>query len=232
MKKILLALCVIVVAGAVWWQTRPSAFDTDAPMLSSGAPIDLLEGLDPLALSAGWVHRQFLTISAADYRMTEDAGTPALQCKTDNSASILARDTQIALSDLPILSWRWKVVQPIESDVDEDTRDGDDHPVRFFAVFSNVDGERRAMEIIWSNQKYAPGDYKIIDGFYHYVANGLAENVGQWHAHRVDLRQIYSDIGGTGTPILETLGFFCDSDNTGTKSEGLFADVRLTPDGS
>ena len=84
------------------------------------------------------------------------------------------------------------------------------------------------MEIIWSNKKYAPGDYKIIGDFHHYVANGLNENIGKWHSQTVDLRQIYSDIGGTGTPTLQVLGFFCDSDNTGAQSEGFFRDVRLS----
>ena len=227
MKKILGAMVLVAVAGCVWWVMRPSAFDTGAPLTSDGADINLLSGLDTSNLSDGWVHRTFLTSSAATYQTLEENGAPALRCTTHNSASILARDTQIAVSDLPTLSWDWKITQPIVSDIDEATEDGDDHPARLFLVFSNQDKERKAMEIIWSNQKYAVGEYKIIGDFHHYVANGLNENVGAWHSETVDLQQIYTDIGGSGTATLEVLGFFCDSDNTGAQSDAVFKNVRL-----
>ena len=228
MKKILLILVLITVAAAVYWKTRPSPFDTGDPLLASGDSVALLAGLNTEELPSGWVHRKFMTVSPADYQMVEDDGKSVLRCSTDNSASIFARDTAIPLDTLPMLSWRWKVTQPINSDVDESTHEGDDHPVRFYLTFSNENGERRSMEIIWSNKKYASGDYKIIGNFYHYVANGLNSNVGKWFDQKVDLRQLYKDIGGTGTATLETLGFFCDSDETATKSEALVSDVVLS----
>jgi hypothetical protein len=203
MKKLLGALILIAIAGGVWWMMRPTSFETDKPLVLDEAPVDLLAGLDTDTLTDGWVHRKFLTITAADYQMVQEEGAPALRCGTDSSASIFARDAQINVADAPILSWQGKVSQPIESDVDEATKEGDDHPVRLFLVFSNETGDRRAMEIIWSNKKFAPGDYKIIGDFCHYVANGLNENVGTWHSETVDLRQIYSNIGGAGKPTLE-----------------------------
>lgn len=232
MNKTILTILVliVVVAGATYWIIRPSSFDTNAPLIASNGPIELLTDLNTQALTPGWVHRKFMTVSAADYQLVDEEGESALRCTTDNSASILARDTNISLNTHPILSWSWKVVEPIISDIDEATEEGDDHPVRLFLVFSNENSDRNAMEIIWSNKKYEPGDYKIIGSFYHYVANGLPENVGTWHTQKVDLRNIYNDIGGTGTPTLETIGFFCDSDNTGGKSEGLFRNVVLSTD--
>jgi len=230
MKKTLYVLVALAIAAAATWAyraTRPPFFETNAPLVATAGPVDLLADLDPQNLSEGWRVRTFFRVMPARYTVSDEDGTRVLRCTTSNSGSILARDTDIALSDLPILSWRWQVIQPIQSDLDEDTRDGDDHPLRFFALFSNEAGERQAMEIIYSNKKYAPGDYKIIGSFYHYVADGLDENVGQWRAHSVDLAQIYADIGGTGAGRLETLGFFCDSDNTGASSEGMFADVML-----
>lgn len=231
MKKLLLGLAIILVGGAAYWTTRPDPFETGAPLLANGKAVHLLDGLDTDTLSAGWVHRTFFRIPPTDYRMTKEGETPVLRCTTDKGASILARDMRIAVSDLPMLSWRWKVTQPIESDVDEATEDGDDHPLRLYLRFANEAGETRGTEIIWSNRKYAPGDYKIIGSFYHYVANGLNANVGQWHEQSVDLRQLYSDIGGTGTPTLTVLGVFCDSDNTAGKSDGVFSDITLSAAG-
>lgn len=233
MKKLFIGLGGCVIVAAAYWgysATRPPFFETDTPLVAGDGPVDLLADLDPQDLKPGWRERRFFRITPATYSLSEQDGTAVLNCTTDNSASILARDTDILLDDLPILSWSWQVTQPIESDIDETTRDGDDHPVRFYARFSNELGETRGMEIIYSNQKYAPGDYKIIGSFYHYVADGLPENTGAWRDHSVDLRKIYSDIGGTGTPRLEVLGFFCDSDNTGAQSAGMFRDVMLSPE--
>ncbi|MBT0957188.1 DUF3047 domain-containing protein [Alphaproteobacteria bacterium KMM 3653] len=233
--KSLAALGVIALAAGVYWKTRPPFFDTGNPLQASGPALDLLAELDSTEnLPEGWRHRKFLRYAPADYTIrppSEEMPARQLHCATDGSGSILARDTDIALADLPILSWQWQVTTPVDSPLDEATREGDDHPLRFYIRFTNDAGEGRAMEIIWSNRKYAPGDYKIIGDFHHYVAGGLPENVGPWHANTLDLRQIYADIGGTGAGRIDTLGFFCDTDNTGATSAGSFAAVTLSAPG-
>lgn len=229
MKPLFLAIPIAAILGGAYWMTRPPFFDTGAPLRSAGQPIDLLADLDTNNLGEGWRERTFFRVTPTDYRLEDEDGMPTLRCTTDHSGSILARDTKISLADLPILSWRWIVTEPIQSDLDEDTEEGDDHPLRFYLQFSNEDDDIWGAEIIWSNQKYTPGDYKIIGSFHHYVANGLDENTGQWFDQTLDLRQLFADIGGIGTPTLQTIGFFCDSDNTGSSSAGAFRDVVLMP---
>ena len=234
MRKRFLAIAaftVTLIAGYGGYTVlRGSFWETDTPLLISSGPINLLDDLDTGNVGHGWKERTFLRVTPTRYRLNKEDGVPTLRCSTDNSGSILARDTDIALSDLPILSWQWKVIVPISSTIPEDTESGDDHPLRFYLQFSNGTGETKGAEIIWSNRKYTSGDYKIIGSFPHLVANGLDENVGVWHDQTVDLRQLYIDIGGTGTPQLEVLGFFCDSDNTGAESDGYFRNIVLSPD--
>jgi hypothetical protein len=223
------AFVIILATGyAAYTWLRPPFWDTGNPLVMGVAPIKLLDDLDTDNLGVGWRERTFFRITPTQYQMTKEDDAPALRCTTHNSGSILARDTDIALSDLPILSWQWKVTMPIESTIDEDLEDGDDHPLRFYLRFVNEAGESKSAEIIWSNRIYAPGDYKIIGTFHHLVANGLDKNVGVWHDQTVDLRQLYSDIGGTGAARLQVLGFFCDSDNTGADSDGFFREIVLS----
>lgn len=210
----------------------PDPFATEHPLTApqDGASQIVLidETFQTEPLSAGWGHRTFFAVTPTRYSIENIDNRSVLQCQTDNSGSILARHTDIQLSDYPMLSWSWKIATPIESDLDEDSQQGDDHPARFFVRFAGEDGTRRAVEIIWSNKKYVAGDYKIINDFYHYVANGLNQNVGTWHDQSIDLMQVYKDIGGTAAePTLTLLGFFCDSDNTGAESLAYFSDVRL-----
>ncbi|MEP2639993.1 DUF3047 domain-containing protein [Roseobacter sp.] len=220
---------VVLGAGVAGYQTlRPPFWETGAPLVGTSGPVALLDDLQTNALGNGWKERRFFRVTPTQYQTTEDGGARMLRCTTNNSASILARDTDIALSDLPILSWTWKVTEPIETALDESTEAGDDHPLRFFLRFVNETGETWGSEIIWSNTKYAAGDYKIIGSFYHLVANDRDAAVDVWHDQTVDLRTLFRDIGGTGTPRLDVLGFFCDSDNTGARSDGFFKDITLS----
>ena len=227
LTKILAAVVVLTGGYAGYTALKPPFWQTDTPLTATTGPVDMLAGLDTDNLADGWKERTFFRVTPTDYRMTTEDGAPALRCTTNHSGSILARDTDIALSDLPILTWQWKVTQPIESPLDEDTREGDDHPLRYYLRFVNDAAEATSTEIIWSNKKYAPGDFKIIGDFHHLVANGLDENVGTWHNQVVDLRKLYTDIGGTGDARLDVFGFFCDSDNTGAQSDGYFRDIQL-----
>ena len=228
-----IAAAAVVVGGGyyAYSATRPPFWETGTPLVAGAGPINFLDDLNTDDLGDGWKERTFFRITPTDYHITQEDGAPALQCTTHNSGSILARDTDIALNDLPILSWQWKVTQPVQSDISEDLHEGDDHPLRFYLQFANEAGETKGAEIIWSNKKYAPGDYKIIGSFHHLVANGLDENVGTWHDQTVDLRQLYRDIGGAGDASLQVLGFFCDTDNTGAQSDGFFRDITLSPQG-
>ena len=83
------------------------------------------------------------------------------------------------------------------------------------------------MEIIWGNRLRA-GDYKIIDGFPHFVANGGRENVGVWHREEIDLYRVYREIWPDGEDARVTdIALFCDSDETKSHSVSYFADVRM-----
>ena len=230
MKWLVISGALILVIVAWGYSTfRSDVFETGAPLLASNGPVALLnENMSMDALPDGWAHRTFFRVTPTDYKMVEEDGRRALRCTTENSGSILARETLIHVADLPYLSWNWKVTKPIESPIDEDTEEGDDHPARFFLRFENETGERTHTEIIWSNQKYVAGDFKIIGDFHHLVANGLNTNIGSWHSHTLNLDELYKDIGGAGKPVLRVLGFFCDSDNTGAESEAFFSDVTLS----
>jgi hypothetical protein len=140
---------------------------------------------------------------------------------------MLFRHVDLDLADYQVLIWRWYIEEPIESPLDEHTREGDDHPARLFLVFQTATGEERRMEIIWGN-KLKAGDYKYIGGFPHYVADGGDENIRQWQREQVDLREVYRKIWPDGAPAhLIDIAIFCDSDETHGRTVSYFADVKL-----
>ena len=83
------------------------------------------------------------------------------------------------------------------------------------------------MEIIWGN-KLKAGDYKYIDRFPHYVADGGNDNVGQWRREEVDLQEIYRHIWRDGAHVhLVDIAIFCDSDETHGHTVSYFSDVKI-----
>lgn len=176
---------------------------------------------------AGWYHRKFWTRAPMQMAFAAKDGVAALRFETRSSASMLIRHVDLDLGEYRYLVWRWHVERPIESPRDEKTRAGDDHPARLFLVLRTAAGEERRMEIIWGNRLRA-GEYKFIEGFPHYVADGGGENVGRWRTATVDLQQVYRRIWPDGAPArLIDIGVFCDSDETGGHTVAYFADVRM-----
>lgn len=240
----LLIVCLCIGAGFMLVANPgaifPNPFEETDPVVASPEPVvTVLDFAEPFPLEpapVGWHHRKFLMAPAMELSIATKEGTPALRCETNAGGSIFSRYTDIPLAEFPILAWRWFVEVPIESATDERTEEGDDHPVRLFIRFRTATGEFRALEIIWSNREFAPGEYKYIGTFPHYVANGHDENVGRWHDEQVDLLAIYRTISKRDdSPKLSSIGIFCDSDNTGTRSVAYVANVRLkksadTPD--
>jgi hypothetical protein len=216
-----LALSPACDAGRERDNVLTSSGDADLVVMDFATPFPL----DPLP--PGWYHHTFWTRAPMRMAFATKDGVPALRCETRSSASMLFRHVDIDLADYPRLAWRWFVEVPIDSSLDERTRAGDDHPARLFVAFRTAMNEDRRMEIVWGNRLKA-GDYKYIDKFPHYVANGGNENVGRWHAEEVDLKAIYRHIWRDGAPArVIDIALFCDSDDTHTASVAYFAEVVM-----
>jgi hypothetical protein len=210
----------------------PNPFEENNPVRAGAdSTVSVLDFSEPFSLTpipTGWHHRKFATKPAMQLSFATKENVPALRCETNGGGSIFSRYTDVSLSEFPILAWRWYVEVPINSEIDERTREGDDHPVRLFIRFANEKGEGHALEIIWGNKLLLPGDYKYLGSFPHYVANGLNENIGRWHAEQVDLLDLYRATSKRDdNPVVKSIGIFCDSDETGTRSVAFVSNVQL-----
>lgn len=201
-------------------------------LVPDGSPVfPIMNFSEPLALDpvpAGWYHRQFWRHGPMDISFATKEGTPAIRLATSDTASMLFRHVDVPLDEYPLLSWRWFIEQGIESELDELTPEGDDHPARFFVVFEAPEGETHPLEIIWGNRSLRAGDYKVIGSFPHYVANGGAENLGRWHDEEVDLTEIYRTQWGdpVGARMID-IAILCDSDETGGETVAYVSNVRV-----
>ncbi len=208
-------------------------------LMPDGSPsYPVMDFREPLPLDpvpAGWHHRTFLRHPPMDISFVTKDGFPSIRMSTKDSASMLFRYVDIQLDQYPVLRWNWLIEQPIVSDADEMTVEGDDHPARLYLGFESAEGDSHAMEIIWGNRALRRGDWKHLKffgkSFPHYVANGGAENAGRWHRERVVLTELYSKLWGdpAGSRLVE-VALVCDTDETGAASTAYVSDVRVETD--
>lgn len=212
----LIALAILFTTGCSAAQFLPKSSN---PVVSHGEPtlvvMDLTNPFSLDRLPAGWAHVKFLTIAPMKLDFVTKAGVAALRCETNNGGSLLGRWTDVELSTYPKLRWRWFVERSITSNNDERTSAGDDHPIRFYLEFEDTQGKPHSGEIIWGNTRLKRGDWKVMEGIAHFVADAGQENMGQWRDEEADLVEIYRKTSHlTDTPKLKKIALFCDSDNT------------------
>jgi len=212
-------LVAALLAGLLARGERPR----DPALAGDGPSVTLMDfgpgfALEPLP--AGWHHRSFWSRPKMELSLAVLDGRAALTCATSGSASILARWADIDLARFPRLNWHWRVDQPLIAGAPEDSRAGDDHPLRFFLRFADPEGGQHAAEIIWANRDHGPGDWLVIEGFTHFVADGGADApLGVWRAQQADLSAIYRKVTGRADAgRLTQLGVMCDSDDTGGRT--------------
>jgi len=180
--------------------------------------------LDPI--EPGWRHRTFFRHKPMTIEFVNKEGTPSIKLSTKNTASILSRYVDYELAEYPIFNWKWFIEKPIETDINESTRKGDDSAARFIFGFQTAD-DHRSMEIIWGTKLHA-GEYKYVGNYPHYVANGGVENAGKWFDEEINLLKIYETIWPDKKPArVTTISLFADTDETGAESIVYFGNVFI-----
>lgn len=241
MKKYAILLSGVVFASLVFaaylvvqnFTARPVPVN---PVLAGDGPsVVLMDFSTPFSLTPppeGWWKRKFFNQTAMKLAFAEQSGVKALRCETSGSGSIFGRFTDVDIAAFPMLSWNWLVAQPVVSNISETDKKGDDHPARLLLKFRDTQANSQVMEIIWSNGALKPGQWKIIEDFPHYVANGgnaaSGENTNKWFNEKINLLDIYhTAFKRTDTPRLMSIAIFCDTDDTDAKSVAYFGKVTL-----
>jgi len=222
-------LYLAILAAVYFWGTRLRPVN---PVSAGDGPeVTVIKASEPVPFAQpaeGWFHWKFLTRRPMQLDQVEKDGVPAIRCTTDASASIFGRYADVDVERFPILAWSWLVEKPVESELDERTVEGDDHPARLFMRFRDEDGGKHDMEIIWANKHFQPGEYKYLHDFPHFVAQTGNREVGRWVQEEVDLLAIYRKISERDDrPRTEVVALFCDTDDTGTSSVAYFGDIVL-----
>ncbi|MDA9951002.1 DUF3047 domain-containing protein [Oligoflexaceae bacterium] len=179
-------------------------------------------------LPRGWHHYKFRFTDPSAYeqkKMTDKAF--GIECKSDDSASMLLRQTDLSLRQFPYISWTWRVDKNVNISSSEKTKEGDDSAARLFIVVSDANKKEYMFELYWAPELIS-GKSKTIDGFYHYAVRGSGDRIREWTDESINLSEIVAKrFGKLKSPTVTVIGMFCDSDGSGGESSAVFRDVFL-----
>ena len=174
----------------------------------------------------GWNERRFA--GHTEYRLVELDGNTVLHAQSQASASGLYREMGIDLQHTPFLNWSWRTEQLFEGN-DEQTRAGDDYPVRVYVVFSG--GVRfwrtRAINYVWSSHQPLGSEWpNAFTGNARMIAvNAGSEGLGEWQHLQRNVLEDYRRLFGETPRRADAVAIMTDSDNTGQSAEAWYGDI-------
>jgi hypothetical protein len=198
----------------------------------------------------GWTHQPLSKLKRdTRYTLEQEDGLTVLRAFADRSASFYAAPVKTTAGLPPILSWRWKT-DALVPGADNRDKKREDAPLRVIVAF---DGDKstlpeaeqvrfkRAKKIfgrdvpyavlmyIWSDQvpvgtvipSAHTSQVKML-----VVASG-AGGVGSWQSVCRNIAEDYRRAYGTEPGRVLAVAVMTDTDNTGTKATGWYADIRF-----
>jgi hypothetical protein len=204
---------------------------------------------------AGWKHQPMSKLKRdTAYSVVKEDGRAVLRASADRSASFYAAFLTPPAGAPASLSWRWKT-DALVPGADNREKDKEDAPLRVIVAFDGdksrlPEEEKRRFEAarriagvnipyavlmyVWSD--HVPVNTVIASAHTSQVkmiaaASGTA-GLGQWQAVKRSVVEDYRRAFGAEPGPLLGVGVMTDTDNTGAKAVGLYADIRLACGGN
>ncbi|MEA5446409.1 DUF3047 domain-containing protein [Gammaproteobacteria bacterium AB-CW1] len=197
-------------------------------------PLPLLAAPDlefPPAEIIDWDREVFEGETA--YRLVEMEDREAIHALCESSASALYLEQEIDLRETPIIEWSWRIRGSYGEDIDESSREGDDYPVRLYAI---SDGgwrrwQTRAVNWVWASGKDQgeswPSAYA--DQVKMVALQSGEEKAGQWVTERRNIREDFARFHDREIETIDAIGLMSDCDDLDTSNEAWFGGIRLLP---
>jgi hypothetical protein len=198
----------------------------------------------------GWAHHPFSKLKRDTvYTLAQEDGSTVLRASADRSASLYVAAFKPAAGVPAALSWRWKT-DALVPGADNRDKAREDAPVRVIVVFdgdhstlpeseqkhfkrakrfSGRDPPYATLMYIWSEQVAVDSviasahtsQVKML------VAAAGTSGLGRWQSLRRNLADDYRRAYGASPGLVLGIAVMTDTDNTGTKAVGQYADIRF-----
>jgi hypothetical protein len=179
-------------------------------------------------LSNAWQNMSFFKKPTA-YQVHCDGTNCFLQAVADKSCSALSRKLDLPPPSHLVLRWRWRVTGVATNGSERDLSRFD-HAARVFVAFDTFVGPPRTLNYLWAN-------VEPVGAMLEHPKSGRAQlfmvesggtRVGQWLAEERDVTADWQRaFPGKPMPKVVGLGLMTDSDSSGGRLMGDYAEVEL-----
>lgn len=175
---------------------------------------------------AGWEAKSFK--GETKYSLSDDKGARVLKADSLGSASGMFREIKVNLTQTPILNWSWKTEQVFKN-IDEQTKKGDDYPVRIYVIFSGglFFWNTRAINYVWSSNQPVGSTWEnaYTDSARMIAVESGKKKVGQWVSEKRNILADFRIQFGENVEFADAVAVMTDTDNSGLKATGWYGDI-------
>ncbi len=183
---------------------------------------------------AEWSERSFA--GNTQYEIVTLDGEEVLQARANNTASALYRQVRIDLSTTPILQWRWRIDNTFGTEIDEQSKAGDDYPARVYVVKRGglAFWRTKTINYVWSSSgatgqrwdnAYAGRNAHM------WALNSGADEQGVWIAHSRDIRADWLTAFGEEIDSLDGIAVMTDADDSDGSVRAWYDGLRFVATG-
>ncbi len=213
---------------------------------------DFSTSISPSGTPVSWKEVHFPRIKNHTQYKVIGGGNRYLRAYSMASASGLYKKVDIDLKEFPLLKWRWRVENIVETG-EAGKKEADDFAARLYVTFSfdkenasfinrvkraalnAVYGDEapgEAIVYIWANKLPAGDSIKnpyAEESIMLAVKSGPA-GVGRWFDEERNVYKDYKKLFGREPTSVKAIFIMTDTDNTGERSTAYYDDIRFSED--
>ncbi len=173
----------------------------------------------------GWAEHSFS--GQTQYRLIDDGSGTALQAVSQGTASAFYKESQVDLTQTPVLHWRWRVDHG-PSGLDEQARDGDDYAARIYVLHKRgVLRKPYAINYVWSGSQPRDASWPnawLPEHSIMVAVRGAKDERGQWFSESRNVREDFRALLGVEIDHADVLVLMSDTDNQRGSARAWFGD--------
>jgi len=178
-----------------------------------------------------WESKQFKNQTL--YQLVELDGARVLKADSNNSASGLFKTQRIDLQQTPVLNWRWRIENRLDTR-NEQAKSGDDYAARVYVVISGglAFWQTKAINYVWANTSakgtvwpnaYAGKSAVMI------AMRSAADPTGTWFSEKRDVLADLKQHFGEDVRYIDAVAIMTDTDDSKGKANSYYGDIYFSP---
>jgi hypothetical protein len=177
---------------------------------------------------SGWSEKSFKGHTQYDLVKNQELNKMVVLAQTQGAASGRFKKITVDLTKTPIMHWSWKIEKPYTG-IDENTKDGDDFPVRVYVVVERgfLGLSTKALNYVWASKNPVGASWAnpFTSQARMLAVNSGTADAGKWVSHKRNVREDLKAAFGEDFTEIHAIAIMTDGDNSGQQARSWYGDI-------